>query len=265
MATASLLASAMCAGLFAAVSIANPGALWRPGIDGDFYSVMPHLAMVSLFGIVGLAVAAALAVGSVRCWRDMEGARAPLTPKALRRAFGDAFSLRHLHGAGDDCVSAEERRTPWRRWCHHCTFYGFGLCTASTTVAAAYHASGVVAPYAYGSLPVVLGTLGGAGLLVGPVGLWVLGQRRDPALMDPERPGLDDALLVLLFATSLTGLLLLIFREHAAMGLLLVVHLGVVLALFLSLPYGKFVHGLYRLLALLKYARESEERGGADS
>ena len=27
------------------------------------------------------------------------------------------------------------------------------------------------------------------------------------------------------------------------MGLLLVVHLGVVLALFLTLPYGKFVHG----------------------
>ena len=40
------------------------------------------------------------------------------------------------------------------------------------------------------------------------------------------------------------------------MGILLVVHLGVVLALFLTLPYGKFVHGLYRLLALIRYHRE---------
>ena len=38
------------------------------------------------------------------------------------------------------------------------------------------------------------------------------------------------------------------------MGALLVVHLGAVLALFLTLPYGKFVHGIYRAAALMKYA-----------
>jgi len=37
---------------------------------------------------------------------------------------------------------------------------------------------------------------------------------------------------------------------------LLAIHLGVVFALFLSMPYGKFVHGLYRYLALVKYARD---------
>jgi citrate/tricarballylate utilization protein len=37
---------------------------------------------------------------------------------------------------------------------------------------------------------------------------------------------------------------------------LLVVHLGLVLALFLTLPFGKFVHGLYRAAALVQYARE---------
>jgi citrate/tricarballylate utilization protein len=58
---------------------------------------------------------------------------------------------------------------------------------------------------------------------------------------------------------SLTGLLLLVLRETVAMGPLLIVHLGIVLALFLALPYGKFVHGLYRYAALLRHDLETEE------
>jgi citrate/tricarballylate utilization protein len=40
------------------------------------------------------------------------------------------------------------------------------------------------------------------------------------------------------------------------MGSLLAVHLGFVLALFATLPYGKMVHGVYRLLALARYHRD---------
>jgi citrate/tricarballylate utilization protein len=37
------------------------------------------------------------------------------------------------------------------------------------------------------------------------------------------------------------------------------VHLGVVMALFLTLPYGKFAHAVYRAAALLKYAIEKRQ------
>jgi citrate/tricarballylate utilization protein len=40
------------------------------------------------------------------------------------------------------------------------------------------------------------------------------------------------------------------------MGPLLALHLGVVFALFIAMPYGKFVHGLYRYAALVRYAHE---------
>ena len=102
----------------------------------------------------------------------------------------------------------------------------------------------------------VLGTLGGVGLIFGPLGLMIAKLRRDPVMVDEPRLGMDIAFIAMLFATSLTGLLLLVLRDSAAMPMLLAVHLGVVFALFITLPYGKFVHGLYRFAALMRYAQE---------
>jgi citrate/tricarballylate utilization protein len=70
---------------------------------------------------------------------------------------------------------------------------------------------------------------------------------------------MDRGFLALLFLTSLTGLALLALRDTRAMGVLLAVHLGVVLGLFLTLPYGKFVHALYRLAALARFHVERKK------
>jgi citrate/tricarballylate utilization protein len=230
-----------------------------------FYTVMSHGSMVTLFGGVFVFVIFALAVGLARFWSDLsETSRASSTIRKPAPPYGrivvdalrDAMTLRHLQPGSVDCASSEEHRTPWRRWFHHCTFYGFLLCFASTTVAAIYHLFGWHAPYAYSSVPVVLGTIGGVLLLIGTAGLFAVRRRRDAALLGTAQEGLDESFIALLFLTTLTGLLLLALRARAIMGPLLVVHLGVVLALFVTLPYGKFVHGLYRLVALVVSARE---------
>src|SRR3546814_466861 len=70
---------------------------------------------------------------------------------------------------------------------------------------------------------------------------------------------LDDALLVLLGLTALTGLLLHALRGSELLGMLLLVHLGVVLGLFLCMPYGKFIHGFYRILALVGHDLEQRQ------
>jgi citrate/tricarballylate utilization protein len=62
---------------------------------------------------------------------------------------------------------------------------------------------------------------------------------------------------------SSTGLLLLAVRHTGAMGLMLALHLGLVLALFVAAPYSKMVHGMYRSLALLRNAREKRAKAGA--
>jgi citrate/tricarballylate utilization protein len=198
----------------------------------------------------------AIAISGLRFWRD-SGAGSVTPGSGIAPAIRDALTLRHLHGSGSDCTSNLEVRMPWRRWFHHCTFYGFALCFASTIVAAIYHSVfGWLAPYAYTSLPVLLGAAGGFGLLVGPLGLAALRQTRDPELGKDESGGIDNLFLALLFLTSLTGLALLVLRHSQAMGLLLIVHLAIVLVLLLTLPYGKFVHGLYRVLALVRYHSE---------
>ena len=94
-------------------------------------------------------------------------------------------------------------------------------------------------------------------MLVGTGGLLWLKVTGDPEPAAPSLMGPDFALLFLLGLAAATGLLLLAFRATGAMGTLLALHLGVILSLFLMLPYSKFVHGIYRSAALLRHAIEA--------
>jgi citrate/tricarballylate utilization protein len=261
-----LVLTALLTGLmFACTWLLNDEGMRQTNPGGDFYSVVPHSVMVGVFGAVFVFALSALSVAIRRFWNDINNVAAePASFAAAKSALRDALTLRHLHSTGVDCTASEEMRTPWRRWFHHCTFYGFMLCFASTTVAAIYDSVFAWrAPYGYASLPVILGTLGGLGLLAGPCGLLYLKSKRDTSLADPGQQGMDESFLTLLLLTSGTGLLLLVMRDGAWMAPLLIVHLGVVLALFLTLPYGKFVHGFYRVAALIKYAAETARNSGS--
>ena len=241
-------------------AIASPETVFasHADADGGFYNVMPHNVMVGIFGPVGLFVLLALAISVRRFWRATGETAKPFGQAGpLASAAHDALSLKYLHGGGAGCSVEEEKPSPLRRIFHHLTFYGFLLCFAATSLATVYHYGfGWEAPYGYTSLPKILGIVGGIGLLAGPVGLLWLRQRRNPALAEPDARGMDVGFLVLLFLTSLTGLALMLARETSATGLLLAIHLGVVMGLFLTLPYGKFVHGVHRVAALIRYAIE---------
>ena len=228
--------------------------------EGSFYQVVSHEVMTVGFGAVGVFVLIALGIGCACFWRETgESWSAFLNPSVLAQALGDTLRLRYLAGAGEGCAYPDELPSQARRWFHHLTFYGFLLCFAATTVAAIYHnVFAWEAPYSLLSVPVVLGSLGGVGLLAGPVGLLWLKRARDPELSDQGQAGLDVTFLALLLGISLTGFLLLALRETAAMGLTLAVHLGLVMGLFLTLPYGKFVHAVYRFAALARNAIEKQ-------
>lgn len=242
------------------LALALNGQFFGGVLDGNFYAVFPHNTLVAIFGSVfGFAILA-LAVGLTRFWREISPG--VTSGEAAIEATHDALTLKYLGGGhGEGCNNEDDAFSLWRKRFHHFTFYGFMLCFAATSVATLYHYFlDLHAPYALNSLPVILGTLGGVGLVIGPVGLLYLNLRRDPAHGDQTQRPMDRAFIVLLLLISISGLGLLAFRDTVYMSIWLVIHLGFVMGLFLTMPYGKFAHGLYRAAALLKNAIEKRQK-----
>jgi len=254
------LALAAALVLFLVMAVAMKGSLWGAAPGDTFYSVFPHKLLVSLFAPVFLFATLALAMGVRRFWRDITPATsgAPLNAPAAAEAADAVLRLKYLDGGhGDGCHNEDDAYTLSRRHFHHLTFYGFMLCFAATSVATLYHyAFGWVAPYALPSLPKLLGVAGGISLVLGSAGLWHLNRKRHPMHGDLAQKPMDLGFIALLFLTSASGLALWLGRGTPALALLLCLHLGAVMALFATLPYGKFGHGIFRSAALLRHAVE---------
>ena len=227
---------------------------------GSFYAVIPWGVMVAVAGVTFGYGMIALFAGAVRFWLATRSSLTkPLTLRAIGRALHDIFTLRYLGGDGHGCNDTSDSFAQKRRWFHHLTFYGFLLCFASTSVATIYdHWLGLIAPYPFFSIPVQLGTWGGIGIVIGVAGLLWIKIIADQAPVARVLMGGEFAFSILLWLTAFTGLLLLALRDTGAMPILLAVHLGVILAFFIALPYSKFVHGIYRATALLKAAIERQ-------
>ena len=257
------MALALSLSLFLMLAIQSNGSLWGGPVQNGFYAIFPHNLMVSMFAPIFLWSVLALALGVTKFWREVTPATsgAPLSSPAAAEAAHDALRLKYLGGGhGDGCNNEDDAFTLARKRMHHLTFYGFMLCFAATSVATLYHyAFGWPAPYDYTSLPKILGTVGGIALAIGTLGLWRLNLARDPQHGDVQQRPMDRGFIALLFFISVTGLALMLSKNTSAMPVLLAVHLGMVMALFLTLPYGKFAHGIFRTAALLRFAVEKRQ------
>ena len=225
---------------------------------GDFYTVIGHGLMVLLAGLPFLFSVVAMVLSVRTFWHSACKSDGKLAWQDMFAAVQYAGSLKYMDGGhGQGCSTTDDGFSNYRRYFHQFTMWGFLLCFAATSVGTIYHYMfGWEAPYDYTSLPVLLGTLGGIGLIIGPIGLMWQKHASLPELQHEATRGMDYAFLWSLLLVSLSGLLLLVLRETSAMGTLLIVHLALVLSFFLLLPYSKFVHGLYRFAALVHFARE---------
>ncbi|WP_126425099.1 tricarballylate utilization 4Fe-4S protein TcuB [Brevibacillus marinus] len=234
-------------------------AIWQRHVGpGAFYRVMSESAMIGLFGFLGLWMLFGWLIGAVRFWRDIKSPTSEkVTFQDVRAAISYAMSLRYLGGEGAGCKEPSSQMSSKRRLFHHLIFYGFLLDFASTSLAAFYaHVLKVQAPYPLYHPVVILGALGGIGLIIGICGFLYVKSRSNPSLADERAAESGNAFAVSLLIVAVTGMLLLAVRDTAAMGITLLIHLGSVAALFFIAPYSKFVHFVYRFIALVRYAQE---------
>lgn len=233
--------------------------LLRPHHGRDsFYAVIPYVWLVVPGLLLGLATVGATAAGTYRFVRGKsEVTLPPVTLATLFASIKDAAILRNLSGGGGGCRTDEARRPTHRRALHHAVGYGFALMFLSTVAAGIEQdILGIRPPYPYLSVPVVLGVIGGVAACVGCIGFLKAGAAGSARKSTAVR-GFDSRFTVLLLAATASGLLTLICRTTPVIAPVLIVHLGLVSALFVAFPYGKFVHASFRLAAL---ARSDAER-----
>lgn len=243
---AAVLATSGRAGLFAPHT--GPGA---------FYRVLPFLGMVVPALTITLYGVLVVVAGMLEFTRDIRGAPSALDWRALGTATVQALTLRYLKGGGAGCYYPRERGSSARRVLHGFVFWGFIGAFVSTVAAAVMQdVLGILPPFAWLSAPVLLGSVGGLLLVAGCTGLIVLKSHSDAAPAYAPMTAMDYAFLLLLDAVAITGMLTLFLRGTSALGASLTLHLGLLAGLYLTAPYGKFVHFVYRYLALVKRAAE---------
>jgi citrate/tricarballylate utilization protein len=227
---------------------------------GAFYDIIPYLAMV-IPGVALFSYAIAIwLLGASRFWSQTESALTrPAGFMPIVTAMVDALSLRNLKGGGPGCYYPEAVASSFRRVFHSFVFWGFLSAFVSTTLAAIYQGLfNWLPPYPLTSAPVIFGSVGGLSMIIGVVGLLWLKTKSDSAPAGEGAATLDFVFLATLGLVSLTGMLTLALRSTQAMGSMLAIHLGMVAAMFVTAPYGKFVHFVYHGLALVRNRMEQE-------
>ncbi|MBE1236347.1 tricarballylate utilization 4Fe-4S protein TcuB [Phaeovibrio sulfidiphilus] len=225
---------------------------------GSFYRIMPWGWMTALGAVTFGFGLLSLVLSSVRFWRLIAPGVSLLSAAAvLPTVLREALLLHNLTGGGYGCTDHDDTPSDIRRRLHQMLVLGVGLCfAASGAGAAAHHFLGWQAPYSWFSLPVLLGTSGGILILGACAGLAGRKMGLDPGPTAPETLKEDTTFLGLLAAVSLSGLALLALRETGIMGILLGLHMGSVMGLFLTFSLGKLRHVPFRLAALSRAALE---------
>lgn len=217
-----------------------------------FAQMFPVDRLEPFFYAVSAIVVLVLAIGAARFIKELRsaGARGAILPSLL-----PALMEIILHRRFASCDSEQSRR-----WGHLCVLFGFiGLATASTVLGVGMHLGLMVTP-----LPLLypLKIIANLCALVFVVGIAILVWDR---LTNAEkRAGSsfgDWYFLLLLGAVGATGILsqaLRLAQTPDWMYSIYYIHLTLVLSLFLSTPYSKFVHFLYRTIAMAAVWQESQ-------
>jgi len=229
----------------------DAGRLAAHGYD----AVVPHWLIYAVYFPVAGWVMLASGVGGSRMWKLLGRQGPPRKGSFLSGLTGVVTDLA-THKSFGDCTAKPSRRTG-----HLLLFWGFvGAAVTSGLLIVAIYVQGLPMPLPLWHPYKVLGNLSAVALVVGGAMLLVNRYGSGRALVSSS--SFDSFFLGLVAAVIGTGVLTEVIRlaeQPTAAFVLYTLHLGVVMTLFLTFPYSKFAHMLYRTLALV-HARMTEER-----
>jgi citrate/tricarballylate utilization protein len=258
-----LMGSVLAVAIVLAIAVAHAG--WsglvsHSGGASSPYRLIPHGALVALMLSAAAYSAVVMGAAGVSYWRHVGGAPRRVNGRAVAEAVWYAMTLRYLRGGGQECFYPDdEQPSAARRHLHGMVAYGFGLCLVSTIAAAVEQdILGTDPPYPWLSVPVLAGTVGGVALALGCIGLIALKTRSSEVTSFAQMTVKDYGLLVALTFLALTGIAVLLTRDTGAYGVVLLIHLSALVEAFAMAPYSKFVHVVFRFLALVRDNLEHE-------
>jgi len=207
---------------------------------------VPHKLIYGVYFTTAALVLLAIIISGVRFWKllGMHGTRSGSFLANLMPILGEIGT--HKRFGNCDATSS-------RRWAHFGLLWGFvGAALTSGLLIVAMYISNSPLPLELIHPYKILGNVSAVFLLVGVI--WLIVNR----FGDPLRGGISRAFdlffLLVVLLVIITGVLAevgaFVLAPALAVGIYFV-HLGVVLCLFLTFPYSKFAHMVYRTLAMV--------------
>jgi quinone-modifying oxidoreductase subunit QmoC len=243
-------------------------ALGISGLAGDkivysYSSAFPHWLLNGFFAFFGVLSLLAAAVGIIRFWRAMKResgvTRAPV--RGMWSSIAMALKRVILHEKFSECTTANARHLS-----HVLVFYGFLALTAVTVWvitagANPLNRSEFAYPFNFWSPWKLLANAGGAALILGCV---MMIRDRFIYRANINRGSYTDWSLVwTLLAVGVTGFAteaLHYLRMEPHRHVVYFVHLVLVFALLIYLPWSKLAHVLYRTAALVFVERSGRNQ-----
>jgi quinone-modifying oxidoreductase subunit QmoC len=227
-------------------------------LDGRFHyeELVPHSLVYIVYTSVTLWVVGAMWFSGRKFWKLIGAAQ------QRRGSFFGALTGAVIDIAAHRKFSSCDHGVPKRRWGHFLVMWGF--------VGAAV-TSGILVVYMYGlhtyPLPLDhwvkwLGNISAVALVIGGVLLFVNRLKTGDKLVG-QTTAFDRFFLMTVLGVIGTGVLTEGFRFVAVpveLALAMyILHLGAILTLFITLPYSKFAHILYRTLAMAHERMTTQE------
>jgi quinone-modifying oxidoreductase subunit QmoC len=216
------------------------------GEHGGYAAIVPHWLLYAVYFPIAGWVTLAAWISGTRLWKAM--GRGVERKRSFVAGCIEIVKDVLVHQSFGSCTTVQTRR-----WGHLLLFWGFvGAAVTSGLLVFGIYVLHDPMPYPQFHPFKILGNLSAVSLVAG--GIMLMASRFSSHRALIKTTAFDAFFIFVAASVILTGVITEVVRLAAmptAAFVIYTLHLGVVMTLFLTFPYSKFAHMVYRTLALV--------------